>query len=144
MKQDKDQTAAGLLARMAPVLDPHIWVYACLPPGQACPSGLSPLMTCRETEGLTLVLTEDEARSVGLAARFPCRLITLTVPSDLEAVGFIAAIAPALADQGISCNVVAGFHHDHLLVPAERAQDAMAALDALSRSNSIDDGQDRP
>ena len=37
---------------------------------------------------------------------------------------------------GISCNVVAGVHHDHLFVPVEQARQAMDALHALSRSTA--------
>ena len=31
-------------------------------------------------------------------------------------------------------HVLAGFHHDHLLVPSDRADEAMAALRELSAS----------
>ena len=51
--------------------------------------------------------------------------------SDLAAVGLTAAFSRALGDAGIACNVIAGVHHDHLIVPAERAGDALAALRAL-------------
>jgi uncharacterized protein len=54
------------------------------------------------------------------------------VHSDLAAVGLTAAFAGALASEGISCNVIAGFHHDHLFVPWERRADAMAALGRLA------------
>ena len=144
MSRNKDQTASALLARIAPVLDPQDWVYAHLPEGAALPSDADALMTCREAEGLTLVVTPDTAARLGLATEFPCRRITLTVQSDLDAVGFIAAIATELTRHGISCNVVAGFHHDHLLVPRDRAAEAMDVLQALSRSNSIDDAAGRP
>ncbi|WP_367890127.1 ACT domain-containing protein [Rhodobacter calidifons] len=52
--------------------------------------------------------------------------------SDLAAVGLTAAFAGALGREGISCNVVAGYHHDHLFVPWDRRWDAMVALRALS------------
>lgn len=52
--------------------------------------------------------------------------------SALEAVGLTAAVALALTDAGISCNVVAGFHHDHLFVPFGRAAEAVAVLEALA------------
>ena len=57
--------------------------------------------------------------------------ITLAVHSDLAAVGLTAAFARALGDAGVSCNVIAGVHHDHLFVPVDRAADALAALHAL-------------
>jgi hypothetical protein len=63
---------------------------------------------------------------------FPCRRTTLTIHSSLEAVGLTAVFAGALARAGIGCNVVAGYTHDHLFVPADRADDAVAALRALA------------
>ncbi len=84
-----------------------------------------------EAEGTTLVLPIDEAERAGLAGSFRCSWITLTVTSALEAVGLTAAFATALTQDGISCNVIAGFHHDHLFVPTGRAQAAMSALAAL-------------
>ena len=56
--------------------------------------------------------------------------LTLTVHSSLEAIGLTAAVSARLADEGIACNVLAGYHHDHLLVPVERADDAVRALAA--------------
>ncbi|MEO5534845.1 MAG: ACT domain-containing protein [Pseudolysinimonas sp.] len=86
----------------------------------------------REEEGTTLVLKRDDADAAGIPYDFVAAWITLTVHSDLAAVGLTAAISTALANEGISCNVLAGFHHDHLLVPAERLDDALAALATLS------------
>lgn len=62
---------------------------------------------------------------------FRAAWITLTVHSDLQAVGLTAAVATSLADAGISCNVVAAAHHDHLFVPVESAGLAIAVLQAL-------------
>jgi len=59
--------------------------------------------------------------------------LTLAVASDLHDVGLTAAVAGALADAGIACNVLAAVHHDHLFVPLERADAALAALAALQR-----------
>ena len=53
-------------------------------------------------------------------------MITLNIHSSLEAVGFLAAITARLAAAGMGVNPVAGYFHDHLFVPAERAEDAMA------------------
>lgn len=64
------------------------------------------------------------------AIAFAC--ITLTVHSALDSVGLTALVATRLAEQQISCNVIAGYHHDHLLVPADRADDAVALLTGLS------------
>lgn len=86
----------------------------------------------RESEGTTLVLRREVADAAGLPYDFVAAWITLTVHSDLAAVGLTAAFSTALADAGISCNVLAGFHHDHLLVPAGRRDDALEVLNALS------------
>lgn len=60
---------------------------------------------------------------------------TVTVHSDLQAVGLTAAVAEALTKASISCNVVAAAFHDHIFVPVERATDALAQLmDLQSRA----------
>ncbi|MCC6519917.1 MAG: ACT domain-containing protein, partial [Tabrizicola sp.] len=69
-----------------------------------------------------------------LGAGEPWARISLTVQSDLAAVGLTAAFATALGREGISCNVIAGVHHDHLFVQWDRREDALAALRELSRA----------
>jgi uncharacterized protein len=121
-----------LLRTMHPRRHPGTYVFATLPPGAACdPSAVVALV--REPEGTSVVMAEADAVAAGLTLTFPCAWITLSVHSDLAAVGLTAAVARALADEGIACNVVAGAHHDHLFVPTDRADDAMAALAALQR-----------
>lgn len=88
--------------------------------------------TVTEVEGTTYVVGVDDAEAAGAAVDFRAAWLSLTVVSDLEAVGLTAAFARALADEGIPCNVLAGYHHDHLLVPEDRADDAVAALRRLS------------
>lgn len=50
--------------------------------------------------------------------------------------GLTAAVSRALADAGLSCNVVAGFHHDHLFVPYEDAEHAVEILRRLAQDSS--------
>jgi hypothetical protein len=116
-----------LLVGMQPDLHPARYVFVTDPP-----DGLTPLATIREAEGLSAIVTADDADAHGLAGEFPCAGITLRVHSALEAVGFLAAIARALTDAGISTNPVAGFHHDHLFVPWGRRHDALAVLRGLT------------
>jgi hypothetical protein len=73
---------------------------------------------------------DAEAAGVGFEAVFAW--ITLEVHSSLAAVGLTAAVSSALADAGISCNMLAGDYHDHLLVPTDRAAEALGVLGALS------------
>ena len=117
-----------LLASMEPVLQPGVYVFTTV---DAVPPTCDPIATVREAEGTTLVLAQPDADVHDLAYEFEAAMITLMVDSALEAVGLTAAVARQLADEGISCNVVAGYYHDHLFVPADRAEDAMAALLAL-------------
>ncbi|TPN83669.1 ACT domain-containing protein [Mesorhizobium sp. CU2] len=121
-----------LLASMTPQLYPEVHVFASLAPGTPVPAGLDPVMQFREREGLTLIVTEDEAKAAGLVGTFRCRMITLDIHSSLEAVGFLAAITTRLAKAGMGVNPVSAFYHDHLFVPAERAEEALAILRQLA------------
>jgi len=103
-------------------------------------TGLAALASVDEEEGTSLVLEQHKADAFRLEYTSVFAWITLTVHSSLEAVGLTAAVANTLASAGIACNVLAGFHHDHLLVPINRVDDAMAALSRLSASVPADDG----
>ena len=81
-------------------------------------------MGCKGLRELLEGLSDEEV--VG-----PFALITLNVHSDLMAVGFLAKVTEALAKEGISANAFSAYHHDHLLVPYERRDDAMEALEKL-------------
>ena len=116
-----------LLAGMRPELQEGTYLF-CTTGAAALPPELAPVATFREAEGWTLVLREAEARGAGLTGSFECAWITLRVHSDLAAVGFLAAVAGALAEESIPCNAIAAFHHDHLFVPKAMAECAMAAL----------------
>jgi hypothetical protein len=60
------------------------------------------------------------------------RRITLQVNSDLEGVGLTSAVAGALTDQGIPCNVIAALRHDHVFVPEALARRALDTLESLA------------
>jgi uncharacterized protein len=124
----------ALLKHMKPEMRPGIFVFCTIPTDQSIPAALSPLLTFREQEGTTLVITREQAEAAGLRYAFASCLITLTVHSALDAVGFLAAITARLATAGISVNAVSAFHHDHLFVPADRADEAMAVLQKLSKA----------
>ncbi|MCG2630145.1 ACT domain-containing protein [Bradyrhizobium sp. WYCCWR 13023] len=129
MTAERDLTA--LLQNMKPELRLGIFVFCTIPPTASIPGTVTPLLTFREQEGTTLVIPLEEAEAAGLNHAFASRLITLTVHSALDAVGFLAAITAPLAEAGISVNAVSAFHHDHLFVPADRADEAMALLVGL-------------
>ena len=122
-----------LLATMEPALVEGSFVYASVPAGElAAHLSRGPIGLFREEEGITLILPAEAAE--GLSASPPMRMITLTVHSSLEAVGLTAAFATALTADGISANVVAGYHHDHIFVPERDAERALETLRALSRA----------
>ncbi|MFD3652092.1 ACT domain-containing protein [Streptomyces sp. 24-1644] len=124
-----------LLKSMRPELNPGRYVFTTVPDGEV-PEGASPVVTVTEREGLTLVLPEAEADAAGLAHDYVAGWITLRVHSALDAVGLTAAVALALTDAGLSCNVVAGYHHDHLFVPYERAAEAVGVLERLAAESA--------
>ncbi|MBL0162531.1 MAG: ACT domain-containing protein [Xanthomonadales bacterium] len=121
---------------MQPVLNPGRYVFVTVSPDQLLDLH-SIVASVREPEGLSVVLTEQGAIELGLEASYLAAWITLTVHSDLAAVGLTAAFSNALAQSGISCNVVAGNHHDHVFVPHEQAQVAMAVLQTLQASATV-------
>ncbi len=125
-----------LLASLEPVLQAGVYVY-CIVPHGANLSGLSPVATVSEAEGLTLILPEEQALEAGLSVLFRAAWITLTVHSDLQAVGLTAAFATALGQAGIGCNVVAGAYHDHIFVPVEHGQPALAVLKGLQQEAGL-------
>ena len=84
--------------------------------------------TIREEEATTVVLWRQDADAAGLDYEFAAAWITLANETSLDDVGVTAAFAAALAAAGISCNVLAGVHHDHILVPVERADEAVEVL----------------
>ncbi len=92
------------------------------------------LAVVHESEGTTLVVPSDDARRAGLDVEFEAAWLTLTVFSALGAVGLTAAVSRVLADAEIPCNMLAGYHHDHLLVPVDRADDAVTLVRGLSSS----------
>jgi hypothetical protein len=120
-----------LIRSMSPRLVDGVFVFVT---ASAIPAGLDPVMTFREAEGVTLILPVDQAAAAGLPSAFPSRMITLDIASSLEAVGFLAALATALARSGIAVNPVSAFHHDHLFVPEARAGETMAILRAMASS----------
>ena len=87
----------------------------------------------REDEGITLVLTRDEADAAGLRPEWAAARITLRVDSTVTDVGLTAAVSSRLAARGIACNIVAGLAHDHLFVPEDRGAEAFELLQQLAR-----------
>ncbi|MEK6978875.1 MAG: ACT domain-containing protein [Candidatus Micrarchaeota archaeon] len=121
-----------LLKSMRPKLANGEFVFCSIQPNQfaAHSEELNPLLVFREDEGITLIIEKKIADKNNLkySDSETWALITLTVHSDLSAVGFIAAITTKLAKSGIPVNAVSAYYHDHLFVPHAMAVKAMQAL----------------
>lgn len=118
-----------MIAGMNATRMPGLFVFcATTDPAQAARLAPQALATCREAEGLSLILPVEQAETEGFDTSLPMVRITLQVHSALDGVGLTAAVATALAEAGIPCNMVAGYHHDHAFVPAPQADAALAIL----------------
>ena len=126
-----EKNLSTLLATMTPRLNEGVYVFCSIDETiQINPADI--LCSFREKEGLTVIVKKDIADKLKLNYSFTASWITLTVHSTLEAIGFTAAFSKALAEKGISCNVVAAFYHDHIFVPYNDADKAMETLRRLS------------
>ena len=117
-----------LLATMEPALDAEEYVFciaAEIPPVDA-------ICIFREDDGFTLIVPRAQAEREGLSFTYPCRRIVPHVQSDLNAIGFLAALATELARAGIGVNPVAAYTQDHLFVATELADRALACLRELA------------
>lgn len=124
-----------LLRTMTPYLNEGIYLFATVEPDTAIP--LLEIISSIQEQGLSIVVSEQTAQKYQLNAQFRAAWITLTVHSDLAAVGLTAAFAAALGQAQISCNVVAGNYHDHIFVPYEQADLAMSVLKKLQQDAAI-------
>ncbi len=125
---------ATLLRSMRPGLVERPFVFCTVSRETAEDLDFRPLCSFIEPEGVSVIVTQYQAVQRGWPADAIWACITLTVHSSLSAVGFLAAVAGALAREGVSVNPVSAYYHDHLFVPWEHRTRAMEILNALSRS----------
>ncbi len=107
------------------------YVFCTIPASQAIDTSKI-IGSFKEAEGLTVILNKDVADSLNLNYTYVAAWLTLTVHSSLEAVGLTAAFSAALAKEGISCNVIAAFYHDHIFVAKADTVKTMETLKKLS------------
>ena len=89
---------------------------------------LNPIASFNEKEGLTLVVKKESAKLNNLEFNDTFKCISLNLISSLTSVGLTALISKVLADNEISANIYAGYYHDHIFVPLEKANDALKLL----------------
>ncbi|CAI8869652.1 Acetyltransferase [Pseudomonas sp. IT-196MI5] len=126
-----ETSLATLLRSMSPQLNAGDYVFCTLRDGKL-PTDLEIVGSFREQEGLTVILERTHAEKAGLSFDYIAAWITLNVHSALEAVGLTAAFATALGNACISCNVIAGYYHDHLFVGQADADRALQVLRDLA------------
>ncbi len=129
MSGEKDLSV--LIRSLAPVLDAELYTFATVTEDQLKSLG-RPVGIFREAEGISVICTKPQADALNVKSEGAFRKISLTVHSSLDAVGLTARVSAVLASRGIPCNVVAAFHHDHLFVPAGRAEEAHSILSGLN------------
>ena len=123
---ERIRDAAGMIAGMSPRLLPGVFVFRTVEAAEAARLLPAARAMVVEDEGLSLVLPGEESDPLAM------RQITLDVHSALDGVGLTAAVATALAREGIPCNMVAGHHHDHVFVPNGAAGRALHLLRRLA------------
>jgi len=128
-----ERDLAALLSTMEPELQPGRYVFTTT---ARVPETANPVALVREAEVVALVLDQGQADRLGLPYEYIAAMITLRVHSSLDAVGLTAAVARQLATGGISCNVVAGYFHDHLFVPIDKADLAVNLLWDLTKAQT--------
>lgn len=121
-----------MLKQLKPILNSGEYVYVSVPNFDSI-LRRDTLFEFQEEEGITLILEKNKADALQLPYEFVCSWICLEVHSSLESVGLTAAFSTALAESKISCNVVAGYYHDHLFVAKKHTEKALEVLRNLSK-----------
>jgi len=127
---------AALLSKMKPFLHEERYVFVSVP--ESFQIDLTIVHgTFKEKEGITLILKKENADTLDLNYDYVASCITLMVHSSLQSVGLTAAISNAMAENQISCNVVAAYYHDHIFVDQLDAKRAMNVLLKLTHTTKL-------
>lgn len=116
---------------MNPRLNEGLYVF-CSFPNPRTDLQKDSIGTFKEQEGITYILPQTVADQHKLTYDFLASWISLEIHSALDAVGLTAAFSQALGEAKISCNVVAGYYHDHIFVGKNDTQKALKVLRKLS------------
>jgi len=131
-KNSPDKHLITLLKKLDPALNSGKYVFYCMQHSDKIPPDIL-IMSFSEIEGKTVIISESKANEYQIPYRNTFSWITLSVQSALDTVGLTAAFSSALTNQGIPCNIVSGFYHDHLFVPYEQTEKAMHVLKSLMK-----------
>jgi uncharacterized protein len=132
-KMHGETNLSVLIHNMQPVLNDGLYVFCTVPSIETVDFDRI-ILLFKENEGFTLIVEKAYADEKGFTYEGEFAWISLLVHSALDAVGLTAAFSKALAENNISCNVVAGYYHDHIFVQADLAQKAVAVLQNLAKN----------
>jgi len=88
----------------------------------------------KESEGYSIIISKEEAIKNNLPFYFVSAWITLEIDSTLDSVGLTSSFSRELTNAGISCNVIAAYHHDHIFVPYKKRLKAVKILSDMYES----------
>lgn len=126
-----DNKLSKLLANLSPQLNEGKYVFVTTELINHVP--LTEIISLiQEDEGFSLILKKEVADRLNLQYSYVASWITLSLPTSLDAVGLTAAFSNELAKNKISCNVVAGFYHDHIFVDHKDTKAALSVLNSMS------------
>lgn len=123
-----------LINCMEPVLNEGEYVFVSVPSSQNI-SREHIIAEFKEQEGITLILSKENAETYQLSFEYVAAWITLNVHSSLNAVGLTAAFSGELAKHSISCNVMAGYYHDHIFIDKKYKVKALEVLKSMSKTS---------
>ena len=128
-----EKNISKLIKDMSPKLNKGAYVFCALKKLDAI-DRKDTLCEFKEKEGTTIVIEQKKADALNLKYNYVASWITLQVHSSLEAVGLTALFSKELAKHNISCNVIAGYYHDHIFVNKKDADNAMNVLNIISEN----------
>lgn len=130
-----DTNLSQLIKGMRPELNPGEYVFVSVKTLDGIDRN-DTVCEFKESEGTTLVINRKNADKLNLDYSYIASWITLKIHSSLEGVGLTALFSTELAKNNISCNVVAGYYHDHIFVAKKDAEKAIEVLTQLSQNYS--------